>query len=400
MFRVLLLVCMFSPLLLHVSNFVSSDALFATLSLIWFAQLLQIIEKPTWGVLFLHAVVLLLVFTVRYNALYYPFISITAIILTKMRAWKKRIGVVAILVLLGTFIGYTQWYYDKETSRAQFSPFGGWQLASNALFAYAHLSPSQRKEAPAEFKELHAIVNRHMDSLHQLSNRPDAMLGIYYLWDPQSPLQEFKRVSWHNDTSTSLFARWALMGPMYSKYGSYLITQYSGAYIRHFVWPNLIAYYVPQPEFLSAYNMGKDTVEQVAVEWFGLKDNKVHSNTSSFLVHISSYYAIVLAFVNLLFVLGIVGFLLLKGLINSSQFARKASYWILFVWLSNICFSVLASPIVLRYQVFPMLITQTLMIWLVDYLIRTSWLEPVASDVLMNSDKLRMGGRLTDKILH
>src|SRR6185437_3842553 len=57
----------FNPMFLYISNYVSSDSLFLALSLIWFTTLLWILKQPTIGLILIHAVTLLLAFTVRYN---------------------------------------------------------------------------------------------------------------------------------------------------------------------------------------------------------------------------------------------------------------------------------------------------------------------------------------------
>src|SRR5690606_16064618 len=108
LFRIMLFSCVLRPLLLHVINFVSSDALFASLSLVWLTQLIWIVCRPGIPLLLGHALVLTAVFTVRYNAMYYPFISMAAVMLTALPRWKKWAAVTIIAGLLGGFIGYTQ----------------------------------------------------------------------------------------------------------------------------------------------------------------------------------------------------------------------------------------------------------------------------------------------------
>src|SRR5687767_14195592 len=61
----------FNPLFLFMGNLISSDALFAALSLIWFTLLLWIIHKPSMKLIVLHAFIIFIAFTVRYNAWIY-----------------------------------------------------------------------------------------------------------------------------------------------------------------------------------------------------------------------------------------------------------------------------------------------------------------------------------------
>lgn len=387
LFGVMLLTGVVSPLGLHVSNFVSSDALFGALSLVWFTQLIWIACKPGQAVLLLHAFVLLLVFTVRYNAMYYPVISIVVILFTRMRAFWRWGSVALVLLFLSAFIGYTQVQYHKETGKAQFAPFSGWQLASNALYAYAHVPKAARSKERFTNIDLQRLADRHMDSLQQMPYSPLVSQGIYYLWDPRSPLQQFPQVWWGGDSTTAGFKRWASAGKIYKEYGYYLLKTYPRTFLRYYVWPNLISYYVPPPEFLSSYNMGKDTVEQAAVSWFRLKTNRVYSSNADSVIHVNNYYPLVLALVNLFFVLGFVGFVLSGGLAESNLMVKKICGCFLFMWICNMAFSVLASPIVLRYQVFPMLVTQTFMLWLAVFVAKSVRQTPVPATVDNVKDK-------------
>jgi hypothetical protein len=370
LFGCMLLIGVVSPLVLHVSNFVSSDALFAALSLIWFTQLIRIACKLGRIVLLLHAVVLLMVFTVRYNAMYYPFISIAVILFAEIRARWKWGSIALMLLFPAAFIGYTQVQYYKETGSVHFSPFSGWQLASNALYAYAHVPATGRSKERFTYVDLQRLADRHMDSLHRTSYNPPLSQGIYYLWDPQSPLQQFPEVWWGRDSTVTGFKRWAMTGPIYKEYGYYLVKIYPHAFLRYYVWPNLSSYYVPPLEFLGSYNMGLDTMEQAGVAWFGLKTNKVHSKTSDHVIHINTYYPLELALVNLFFVLGFIGFVLSGGFAESTAIVKRIGVCFLLIWVCNMGFSVLASPVVLRYQVFPMLVTQTFMLWLAAYILQ------------------------------
>lgn len=386
LFRCMLFASVVSPLVLHVTNFVSSDALFAALSLVWFTQLIWIMCGQKKIVLFLHPVVLLIAFMVRYNALYYPFISILIILFTNTGPIRKWSSVALIALLPCAFIGYTQVQYFKETSSVQFSPFSGWQLASNALYAYAHVPAEVRSKEQFRYIELQRLTDRHMDSLQRSPHSPPLSQGVYYLWDPQSPLQRFLWEWWKADSTTTGFKRWALVGPIYKEYGCYLVKTYPRAFLRYYIWPNLVCYYVPPPEFLGIYNMGLDTVERVGMSWFGLRTNKVHSNVSIHDITISTYYPLVLALINLFFVLGLAAFVLFGAFAKSGPTVKKICRCVLLVWVCNMVFSVLASPVVLRYQVFPILMTQTFILWLGVYTLQSAK-ETAILDVVDNVEE-------------
>lgn len=350
---ILFIFCVLNPVILHVSNFISSDALFSGLSITWLTQLLWLVLMPKDRLLISHAIIILLSFTVRYNALYYPIISMLAITISHISMVKKALSVGIILLLIGLYGAHTVQQYKKQTHTYQFSAFGGWQLASNALFMYAHIRPEDRKPIPKRFSELHHFVDSHMDSLNTIKSRPDTALGIYYLWDEKAPLKKYMNNRWRNDTITDNLVKYASEGPLFADYGYTLISRYPKEFVRHFLWPNLINYYVPAPEFLGVYNMGRDSVDQMGKIWFNYKSRAVRSQSRTHLTGITSIYPILLALINCAFVLGIIALLCLVGLKPESRL-QKVLGLVSVVWLSNILFSVLASPIVLRYQIFPM----------------------------------------------
>ena len=65
--RILLAFILLDPLVLYVSNCVSSDALFTALSLVWIAGLLGLIRRPSWRRLAGGSILLAMIFTIRYN---------------------------------------------------------------------------------------------------------------------------------------------------------------------------------------------------------------------------------------------------------------------------------------------------------------------------------------------
>ena len=61
-------------------------------------------------------------------------------------------------------VAYTSNKMLEVTGKRQFSAFGGWQLANNALYMYEHIPASQRGAIPARFAKLEGMVREHMDT--------------------------------------------------------------------------------------------------------------------------------------------------------------------------------------------------------------------------------------------
>jgi hypothetical protein len=382
LFRILVIVCMINPLSLLIANFVSSDTLFAALSLIWLTQLLWILYRPGIALLIFHAFILVFAFMVRYNALYYPLVSTAIILFTPLSIGKKLIALGSLALVLGCFIAINIAKYKTFTGAPQFSAFGGWQLASNALFAYAHSTPDAPEKLPESLRPLQRIVNHHMDSLSRLKTRPDQQLGIYYLWDEGAPLKEYLHEKWRNDPTGDGFKQWASMAPIYSAYGSWLIRHHLTDFINHYLLPNMVNYYAPSAEFMNIYNMGKDSVDDMARWWFSLKSKKVYSGNKN--IVLAEVFPIFLALVNLLFLLCFICVWSLGGFRRSEPGFSKALWCVAFIWLANFGFSVLASPVVLRYQIFPMIFTSVFMALMLEFIIRESRSSSVYSDTSNN----------------
>lgn len=374
LFRIILMGSVLNPLIPQISNFISSDALFTALSLTWFTQLFWILYKPNLRLLVAHAIVLLLAFMVRYNALYYPIISIIIIAVAPLRIGFKITGVGTIVLLLSALTARTEYSYYKDTKTIQFSAFGGWQIAANALYGYAHSTPDSPATVPARFRKLHTLVNRHMDSLSHMSFvlRPDYDVSIYYLWDFKSPLKLYLSQQHQRDSSISYFHQWASVAPLYADYGQYLIKKHPVPFVRYYLWPNLIKYYAPPLGFMGSYNIGRDTINAIAARWFAWKNNKVHSYFKDKEIKITAPFPTLFAIFNLIYIIGFLFLLNLGGLNRYSSYNRYILWLTLVVWLSNMVFSVFSAPIELRYQIFPFLFTFSFDLFLLAFIIEQS----------------------------
>lgn len=370
-FRILFLCCLLNPIMPHVSNFVSSDPLFTALSLLWLTQLLWITVKPSLRLLLFHAVILSLTFTVRYNALYYPAISILIIIFTQVTAKVKSIGITFVLLLLGSFLGFNRNQFKKQTGVAQFAPFSGWQTVANALETYYHAPQDAPKSVPIEFKALHTRVNHYMDSLRSTRHNPAIESASYYMWGDKSPILKYLGSNLRiNNNLHPDFKLWASIAPFYSKYGNYLIKRHLSVYIKHYLADNLNAYNKPSPEYLGIYNSGLNTIEPAAVKWFGLKTNKIITNQNSTQISSTQVISFVNGAFNLLLILSVACFLGMGSLQKISKHSKRVICWLILIWISNLGFSILASHISLRYLTFQITITLLLEMLFLEFIVR------------------------------
>lgn len=362
-----------NPLPLYVSNYVSSDSLFLALSLLWFSTLLWIINRPAKGLIIIHTAVLLCAFAVRYNAMYYPVIAALAFLLSRQRVWMKLAGIATSFLVVAGFIIYTSNKYQEITGNRLFTPFTGWQIANNAMYAYRYVDSSNVKPVPARFRQLDKMVRTYFDTSRNIATHPMEALvaGTAYMWTSTSPLRQYMYNQFKNDSTTGDLKQWATVAPLYADYGTWLIKQYPEKFARHYLWPNTMKYYAPPGELLETYNMGRDSVAQIAQIWFGYKSNKVRTVFKDFKVNILDFYPVMAGIANIAFLAGFLGFAILNGLKRSSLLSKilllTASFWIV-----NFGFSVFAAPVMLRYQVFPIWIFLSFGLMLVDYIARAA----------------------------
>jgi hypothetical protein len=363
---ILLCFMVFNPLSLYLANLVSSDGLFLALSMTWFTLLLWIIYKPSNTIIFWHALVLFAAFTVRYNALIYPFIALVVFIFSKLPFRKKLTGLGWALLLCGWFIGLNLFQYKKLTGYWQYSPFSGWQLANNALYAYREVDRASRETVSQPYRALDNMVRRFYDA------NPDLYIGeanAAYMWMPKLPLMRYRDSLFEKDKSATELKIWASMGPFYCSYGWYIIKKYPLHFLRYFVWTNARKYLAPPIEYLEYYNYGKTTVEEEAWKWFGYANNQVKTRIKSGRALILIPYPYLVTITNILMLLLLLSYLLLKGWQTSPSF-NKSLLVAGFVWIANAAFTILASSVALRFQAFPVLLNTIFSLLLVDWMIR------------------------------
>ncbi|HEY4287957.1 MAG TPA: NAD(P)-binding protein [Puia sp.] len=368
----------FNPVFLYISNYVSSDSFFLALSLAWFTLLLWILKAPTVRLIILQALVLLLAFMVRYNALYYPLISGIAFLFSRQSVKAKMAGIGASIFVIAAFMVYTSNQYYQFMGIRQFTPFSGWQIANNAMYAYRYVDSADRKKSPARFSGIDNTVRHYFDTSRDLRNHPVEMLAVstVYMWDPRSPLNKYMKDQFKKDSTASKFKQWSSMAPLYAGYGSYLIRQYPMIYLKYYLVPNALKYYTPPGEFLDDYNMGRDTVAKIAQTWFEYKSQKVRTAFKNFRVNSLDFLPVLAGTMNVLFLLGVIGVCVLQGIFCRSliQYSLLLAF---ILWVLNFGFSVFASPITLRYQLFGILVFSSFAFLLIDHIYKTAFIKKV-----------------------
>jgi hypothetical protein len=369
--HILLWFMVFNPLFLHLGNLISSDGFFLAVSLIWFGNLLWVIHKPTNKIIWVHAILLFIAFTVRYNAIIYPFIAAIAFWLSDLSLRKKIAGIGLGLLLCGLFVGFTIYQYKKLTGLWQYSPFSGWQFANNAMYAYRYVDSTKRKPVPKQFQVLDNMVRSFFDSTRDVKKFPSeaAMASTFYMWSPRMPLMRyhFNLFNRRKDTSSTELRKWASMGPYYKSYGLFIMKQYPWHFFRYYIYPNANKYYAPPVEFLGNYNSGSERVNDQAKKWFDYKSEKIKTRMAHSKVWILDFYPFLTGTINIIMLFGLLYYIILKGWQINSVF-NKILIIAAVLWIVNAFFTIFASSAALRFQSFPIVLTTAFALLIVDWM--------------------------------
>lgn len=372
--RILLFGCMLvNPVYLYLANYISSDAFFLSLSIIWFTLLVWIMNKPTNRLILINSLILFLAFTVRYNALFYPVIAVVALLLVGKKIWMNIFGFLISLSLIAIFVHVTSQKYKEISGYYQFTPFTGWQMANNALYAYRYVDSAQRIKVPAAFARLDQTVRNYFDSSRDVRSHPsEAMVAsTVYMWDPSSPLTIYMENQFKNDSTASPLKKWSTVAPLMKGYGSFLMKTYPKEFAKFYLVPNALKYYVPPVEFLERYSTGVDSVNQIAKVWFGYKSVKIRTYFKDFNVNVLDFMPILSGTMNAVLVLTAISFIFLQGYKLAPKL-NKGLILVITLWAVNFGFSVFASPIALRFQLFPIIVSLSFTFLLVEFLIKAA----------------------------
>jgi 4-amino-4-deoxy-L-arabinose transferase-like glycosyltransferase len=104
--------------------------------------------------------------------------------------------------------------------------------------------------------------------------------------------------------------------------------------------------------------MGADSVGKLAKDWFNYKSRKVqdHKKKKSDEIVATEWFPVFGSMANLLLVMGLIGIVFLGRLRWKEYGLPQLLALVTTLWLLNGGFSIFASPVVLRYQVFPLFV--------------------------------------------
>ena len=366
--NILFIFLFFNPLFLWLSNCVLSDALFCAISLVLFTQNMFMFHKPKLHHIIVSTVLIGLVFTIRYTAIYYPIVSAIAFLLSRHRIPLKLAGIISPWLLIIPFILYTQQETKKVTGTSEFSVFGGWQIANNALYMREHINVDSTR-LPAGTRELDRLAMKYFQIVPPEQRQLAPLPGTFFMKVQNAILKPYMLMRYSFSDAPGQFKAWGQVSAVYKEYGTYLINHYPRAFAQYYLWLNTKNYFIPHLEKFSNYNLYMDSVFDDAREWFHLKSNSITKQASSELQsHLFFFYPPLFMMLNLYFISSFL-FILFSGKLIKIQRKLVLALLVTVAFLCiNFGFSIFATPVVLRYQVFPMILLVCFSLFLTETL--------------------------------
>lgn len=367
-----------SPISIFNSNHILSDPLYLGISTIWITQILWIIFRFRPFMIITQAILLFILFYLRYNALYFPIITVFAFVISNTKISWKIAGIVLSVILIEGLIQYTSNEMKKITGVRQYAYSNGWKQASNGLYIYEHYYNKEKRPPKGKFTELDSMVRDYFDHPHQNVSLfyPDQeiTLGSFYMAVGGTPLYDYmQKKSGYTDWSLD-FHRTAPYGPLYRAYGNYLILHHPIGYLNYVVFPHSLSYLTPYPEIftenLPAFSLWTDsTYGKVARDWYKLTTLKVPDRYISLREYIMRPYPSIYTIIHLLFVLTLLLFIYFKGFRLTGRIHTYGLLALILLCAGNFIFTILSTTSVLRYQPTVIAIEFTLVCYFIEYIL-------------------------------
>jgi hypothetical protein len=355
--RVVLAGILFNLPILYLCNYISSDALFLGLSLIWLTVLTGLLREPSWGRLCLQLVLLFVIFNLRYVALFYPAVAALCFLLLRGKG-SVAFKLTGVLCSIAVVIACASWIKRvnyRETGAATFSAFSGWQIANNVLNMYPFIDADTVGLPTPECRELAGDIGNYFARMGPALRAKGAASTTEYMWLHSSPLHQFMD-SLRRRQRTDYFRAWNRVAPIFSQYSYAVIRRHPMAYMRYYGWPSAESFFLAPLDVFAVYNEGHATVDPVACSWFGYANNRLRVWSARVQAKLLAPMPWIGLLLYILFPVTALLFLWSGRCRASHPLFTGALELVAAYLLANTIFSIFASPSVFRYQLLPMIL--------------------------------------------
>jgi hypothetical protein len=335
------------------------------------------LHNPTFYQVLIQGLIIGIAFTLRYTAIYYPLVALAGLLLSKhpkaFKVWGFLLGIAFIV----PFYLYTQTKTKEQTGTAEFSVFGGWQLANNALYMYDHINVDTNR-LPPETKSLDRMSRQFWQKVHPSWQELSALPGTYFIKVPYAILKPYmaeNSPSYYDPVGQ--FKAWGKVSPIYKQYGSYLISHHPIQFLRYYLLLNTKNYFLPHLEKFDCYNLEINTVPPIVQDWFDFITPEVNSVSPTLPAKIFYIFPLVFLVLNVYFAGFILWVLSKKRYEQLNPLFRSSLLFATIFLLVNFGFSVFATPVVLRYEIIPMIILISFLLLLLELPTKINQLKPL-----------------------
>ncbi|MES1159852.1 MAG: hypothetical protein ABUM51_03780 [Bacteroidota bacterium] len=158
-----------------------------------------------------------------------------------------------------------------------------------------------------------------------------------------------------------------MVSPIYQAYGSWLIRHYPFSFAQYYLWLNTKNYFLPHLEKFGTYNLEMDSVWPSAQAFFQYKTPAVHSVSKNLQGTIFAIYPPAFMLLNIYFVAVFLWLWFTKRLGRFDPLFQKSLWLLAAFWVLNFGFSIFATPVVLRYQILPLILLGSYSLLLLEF---------------------------------
>ena len=364
--RIILIFLVFNPVIPYTCNYVSSDSLFIALSLLWLNLLIGLILRPSWGRLWLQLLLLVLIFNIRYVALYYPAVAAIAFFLIRKDLLFKVAGITTSLMVVLASIFFIKSITRRQTGAPIFSAFSGWQIANNALHLYPYIPVDTQDLPSVESLMLTVHIKLYFDRVGPELIKKGPSATTAYMWERGSPLHQYMD-AYQKQHSLSYFNAWNRTGVVLTEYGYYLVRKHPLAFGRYYLWESAKSYFYTPLDVYAVYNEGHKDADTVAKNWFNYKSTRLRVCSATIQGKLLGWMPALYMILNVVAVLAALLFLRVRELRQRHPEFTLCLRLVCSYLLANAAFCIFASPTVLRYQVLPVILLFVFTVYAVHF---------------------------------
>ncbi|GAA3945911.1 hypothetical protein GCM10022209_47450 [Chitinophaga oryziterrae] len=233
---------------------------------------------------------------------------------------------------------------------------------------YGHIDVDSTK-IPEGTLELDRATKKYFHEKPPTEEDLEELPGTFFMKMPDAILKPYMISRYSFENARGQFKAWGQVSPIYNKYGRYLIKEHPFAFARYYLWLNTKNYFSPHLEKFGNYNLEMKTVWEAVVIWFNLKTDVVYRlPVTRYQGLIFIFYKPFWAMLNFYFLLCILNLLFTGKYKRFSRFFKISVLLVTAFLLLNFGFSVFATPVVLRYQIIPMILLFSFSLYLSEQL--------------------------------